>query len=181
MQVPAGIGPTVRLPSVTWAGELVVLLADPRSRRSIYAAGVVRQGVLSLWDEPAVPDPPRRVWRDWALVAVLETAALIEGVLRPDVLWRPLAIIFAVVMIPSLLWRRTHPLAVIVVVFGSLTVIDVLAPATREEPFGLYTMAFVLLLPYALARWGSGRDIVIGLVVTLGLHVVRTLGAPERR
>lgn len=136
---------------------------------------MVRQGVLSLWDEPAVPDPPRRVWRDWALVAVLETAALIEGVLRPDVLWRPLAIIFAVVMIPSLLWRRTHPLAVIVVVFGSLTVIDVLAPATREEPFGLYTMAFVLLLPYALARWGSGRDIVIGLVVTLGLHVVRTL------
>ncbi len=136
---------------------------------------MVRQGVLSLWDEPAVPDPPRRVWRDWALVAVLETAAVIEGILRPDVLWRPIAIIWAVVLIPSLLWRRTHPLAVTLVVFGSLTVIDVLAPVTRDNPFGLYTMACVLLLPYALARWGSGRDIVIGLGVTLGLHVVRTL------
>jgi signal transduction histidine kinase len=115
------------------------------------------------------------VWRDWALVAVLETAAIIEGILRPDVLWRPIAIIWAVVLIPSLLWRRTHPLAVTLVVFGSLTVIDVLAPVTRDNTFGLYTMACVLLLPYALARWGSGRDIVIGLGVTLGLHVVRTL------
>jgi signal transduction histidine kinase len=136
---------------------------------------VVRQGVLSLWDEPAVPDPPLRVWRDWALVGALIAAALVEGLLRTDVLWRPIAIGLAVALIPSLLWRRTHPLAVIIVVFGSLTVVDVLAPVTRDNTFGLDTMAFVLLLPYALGRWGSGRDIVIGLVITIGLHIVRTL------
>ena len=175
MQVPAGIGPTVRLPSVTW-------WANSSSFRPIRGRGAA--STLRVWCDRAFSrcgtSRPSRIPRvgcgaTGSSSAALETAAVIEGVLRPDVLWRPLAIILAVVMIPSLLWRRTHPLAVIVVVFGSLTVIDVLAPATREEPFGLYTMAFVLLLPYALARWGSGRDIVIGLAVTLGLHVVRTL------
>jgi signal transduction histidine kinase len=128
-----------------------------------------------MWDEPAVPNPPRRVWRDWALVAVLETAAVLEGVLRPDVTWRPIVTALCMALIPSLLWRRTHPLAVIVIVFGAITVVDVLAPVTPDDPVGLFTTAFVLLLPYALARWGSGRHIVIGLAVTVGLHVVRTL------
>lgn len=128
-----------------------------------------------MWDEPAVPDPPRRVWRDWVLIAVLETAAVLEGILRPDVTWRPIVTALCMALIPSLLWRRTHPLAVIVVVFGAITVVDVLAPVTPDDPVGLYATAFVLLLPYALARWGSGRHIVIGLAVTIGLHVVRTL------
>ena len=30
---------------------------------------------------------------------------------------------------------------------------------------GLYTMIFILLLPYALLRWGSGREIVVGLPI----------------
>ena len=131
--------------------------------------------MLSIWDEPAVPNPPARVWRDWVLVAVLEVTAVLEGVLRPDLTWRAISLVLAMVLALLLLWRRTHPLAVLVVVFGSLTVVDVLAPAPPDDAFGLYTMAFVLLLPYALARWGSGRDIVLGLVVTVGLHMVRTL------
>ena len=154
---------------------MLVLSTDPRAARSIYAAGVVRQGALSLWDEPAVQNPPRRVWRDWVLVAVLETVALLEGLLRPDVTWRPVVTVLCMTLILSLLWRRTHPLAVVVVVFGAVTVLDVLAPSTPDNPVGLFTTAFVLLLPYALARWGSGRDIVIGLAVTIGLHIVRTV------
>ena len=35
------------------------------------------------------------------------------------------------------------------------------------ETFGLYTNIFILLLPYALLRWGSGREIVIGLIIIL--------------
>lgn len=115
------------------------------------------------------------MWRDWVLVAVLEVTALLEGILRPDVTWRPVSTVLCMALIPSLLWRRTHPLAVIVVVFGAITVVDVLAPSTPDNPVGLYTTAFVLLLPYALARWGSGRDIIIGLAVTIGLHIVRTV------
>lgn len=55
-----------------------------------------------------------------------------------------------------------------------VTLIDLVAPVSSSgERFGLFTTAFVLLLPYALGRWGSGRDIVIGLAFTLGAQVLR--------
>ncbi len=38
----------------------------------------MRNAVRSLWAEPRVPDPPTRVWRDWALVAVLVPLAVLE-------------------------------------------------------------------------------------------------------
>lgn len=141
-----------------------------------YAAGVVKDGLLSLWDEPAVPDPPRRVWRDWVVVAVLLVAVVLEGTLRPDVAWRPLAIVLALGVTVSLLWRRTHPLAVVVGVMTAVTVLDVLSLTTTDgTEFGLISMVGILLLPYALARWASGRDIVIGLAVVLGGHILREL------
>ena len=44
-----------------------------------------------------------------------------------------------------------------VIVLNLATLID--GPATSV---GLYTMIYVLLVPYALLRWGSGREVVIG-------------------
>ncbi len=155
------------------AGVRIVLSAEPQREPLLYPADVVRNGLTSLWDEPAVPNPPRRVWRDWVLVGLLVTAALLEGLLRPDVTWRPAALALCLVLAVTLLWRRTHPLAVTVVVFGSISVLDLVAPYSPEATFGLYSMAFVLLLPYALGRWASGRDIIIGLVLTLGTHIIR--------
>jgi len=32
---------------------------------------MLRDAARSLWHEPRVPDPPVRVWRDWALVVAL--------------------------------------------------------------------------------------------------------------
>lgn len=140
----------------------------------LYASDVVRQGLLSVWDEPAVANPPKRVWRDWLLVGVLVPTAVLEGLLRPDVVWRPVALVTCVALVFTLLWRRTHPLAVILTVFVVVTLIDLVAPVSSSgERFGLFTTAFVLLLPYALGRWGSGRDIVIGLAFTLGAQVLR--------
>jgi signal transduction histidine kinase len=138
-----------------------------------YPAGVVTNGLLSLWDEPPAPNPPKRVWRDWVLVGGLTVSAVLEGLLRPDVTWRPVALVLCVLLAFALLWRRTYPLAVIAVVFGSVTLVDLVAPYRADSPFGLYSMAFVLLLPYALGRWASGRDMIIGLALTLGTHIVR--------
>ncbi|MFI5695400.1 hypothetical protein ACIA58_26335 [Kribbella sp. NPDC051586] len=45
--------------------------------------------------------------RDWVLVGVLMVTALLEGVFRDDVAWRPLVAIVAVGIAPVLLWRRT--------------------------------------------------------------------------
>jgi signal transduction histidine kinase len=39
--------------------------------------------------------------------------------------------------------------------------------ATPREPVGLYTGLVVLVLVYALPRWGSGREIVLGSMVIL--------------
>ena len=117
--------------------------------------------VRSLRDEPRAAAPPARVWRDWALVAVLLLTAVLEGILRTDVPWRPVALVLAVALVFPLLWRRTHPLAVVAVVFGAVIVLNLVTlidgPATSV---GLYTMIYVLLLPYALLRWGSGREVI---------------------
>ncbi|WP_130387110.1 sensor histidine kinase [Kribbella sp. VKM Ac-2569] len=128
---------------------------------------MLRNAVRSLLAEPRAPDAPRRVWRDWVLVAGLLTAAVLEGVFREDVVWRPVALVVAAVTVCALLWRRTHPLAVVAAVFGVLIVVNVVALISGDATFGLYTMICVVSLPYSLVRWGSGREILIGLAFIL--------------
>ena len=48
----------------------------------------MRTFLLSFWHEPRVPDPPRRVWRDWALVALLAPLCIVEVILRDDLPYR---------------------------------------------------------------------------------------------
>ena len=73
----------------------------------------------SLWAEPRAAAVPERVWRDWVLVGVLMVTALLEGVLRDDVTWRPFVTLVTVGLAPVLLWRRTRPLVCVVVGFGT--------------------------------------------------------------
>ncbi|KJY35959.1 sensor histidine kinase [Streptomyces sp. NRRL S-495] len=119
----------------------------------------------SLWAEPRATDAPERVSRDWVLVGVLTVTALLEGVLRGDVAWRPFATIVAVGLAPVLLWRRTHPLACVVVAFGTVLALGLASLLGGAPSVGLDTMIYLLVLVYALVRWGSGREIVIGLAV----------------
>ncbi|TCC19437.1 sensor histidine kinase [Kribbella speibonae] len=128
---------------------------------------MLRNVVRSVLAEPRALDAPRRVWRDWVLVAGLLTAAVLEGVLREDVVWRPFALVIAVAVACALLWRRTRPFAVVAAVFGALIVINVATLISGEATFGLYSMICVVLLPYSLARWGSGREILCGLVLII--------------
>jgi signal transduction histidine kinase len=119
--------------------------------------------IRSVWDEPRPADPPVRVWRDWVLVAVVVAGAVIEAVTRSDVQGRWLELATVVVLAPTLLWRRTHPLTTVVVAFVAST-----APALvlgRDLAFA--SNIFMLVLAYALFRWGSGRAMVLGAVVVL--------------
>ena len=129
---------------------------------------MIPRAVHQWWAEPRAPHPPGPGWRDWVLVAVLVAVALGETVFRTDVVWRPVALVLAVVLVLGLLWRRTHPLAVTAATFGilsGLSVVELLVgPGTSV---GLYTMVCVVLLPYALVRWGAGREIAIGLALIL--------------
>ncbi|WP_436498483.1 sensor histidine kinase [Actinokineospora sp. HUAS TT18] len=126
---------------------------------------MITNALNSLWAEPRATDAPERVTRDWVLVGVLMVTALLEGVLRDDVAWRPFATIVAVGLAPVLLWRRTHPLACVLVGFGTATALGLASLLGGSPSMGLDTMIYILVLVYALVRWGSGREIVIGLAV----------------
>jgi signal transduction histidine kinase len=128
---------------------------------------VVKNAVQSMWAEPRAPQPPTRVWRDWVLVAVLVPTAVLEGIFREGLVWRPVALVLAVALVFTLLWRRTNPLVAVVVAFGALIAVDVAALFGADGPVGLYTTVYVLLLPYSLFRWGTGREAAIGLAIIL--------------
>jgi signal transduction histidine kinase len=136
---------------------------------------VITNALRALWDEPRAPDAPERVSRDWVLVGALMVPALLEGVLRDDVAWRPFATIVAVGLAPVLLWRRTHPLACVMVGFGTGMALGLASLVSGVPSIGLTTMIYILVLVYALVRWGSGREIVIGLAVVLVAAVIGTV------
>lgn len=123
--------------------------------------------VRSLWEEPRAPDAPARVWRDWVLVGVVPVAAVLEGTLRSEVVWRPVAIALALGLVWPLLWRRTRPLAMVVITFGTVAALSVATIAADANGVGLSTSVYVLLMAYSLVRWGSGREIVLGLPLIL--------------
>jgi hypothetical protein len=101
---------------------------------------VISSVVRSLRDEPRAAAPPTRVWRDWALVALLLLTAAVEGIFRTDVPWRPVALVLAVALVFPLLWRRTHPLAVVAVVFGTVIALNLVTLINGPDTsVGLYT------------------------------------------
>ncbi|GAA3565217.1 MULTISPECIES: sensor histidine kinase [Kribbella] len=129
---------------------------------------MLRNAVRSFWAEPRAPEAPRRVWRDWVLVGLLLPTAVLEGIFRDHLVWRPVAILLGVAVVLALLWRRTAAFAVVAGVFGTLILLNVVTLLSDKESVGLYMMICVILLPYSLFRWGSGREIAIGLVFVLG-------------
>ncbi|MGW2564177.1 sensor histidine kinase [Streptomyces sp. NPDC001514] len=129
---------------------------------------MLRDDLRTLWTEPRPPDAPARVRRDWALLAAGLGGVVLEATLRENVVWRPVAVVFAVWLCLLPLWRRTRPLAMVTLAFGSTMLLQVASlVAAPREPVGLDTGAVVLVLVYALPRWGSGREIVLGGAVIL--------------
>ncbi len=117
--------------------------------------------------------PPAR--RDWVFSAIVLAAVVGEAILRRDLAWRPIAIVVGCVLAGAILLRRTRPLAAVVLAFGVFAVVDVAAFVADSDPVVLYGGAVVLVLAYALLRWGSGRDAVIGLAV-MGVTVIASAG-----
>lgn len=117
-----------------------------------------------VWDEPHAPDVPPRVWYDWALVGGLAVAALAEGTFRPDIPWRPVSVAITVALVPTLLWRRSRPLLMVAIAFGVCGLANALSGGAAPQTNAI---AFVLILPYSLFRWGSGREWVIGSLIML--------------
>ncbi len=121
----------------------------------------------SIWNEPAVPDPPPPGRADWALVAVIVPVALIEAALR-DLPWKGGYLVSVLLVAFALPWRRVVPLAVVARGLGSGGLLEVGGWVVGiEKGDGLYSGAFLLILPFSLIRWGSGRDEIVGLPIML--------------
>jgi signal transduction histidine kinase len=118
----------------------------------------------SVWNEPRPPHVPPLSWPDWALVALLVPAAVVEGALRPELPFRTLSVLVTIGLVPLLLWRRSAPLRAVAVGFGVCAVVSV---PTDGGP-DLNVLVFMLLLAYSLIRWGSGRQIVAGTAIIAG-------------
>ena len=164
-----------------------MLSAESRPARQLYAWLMVRDSLRALWNEPRPAQPPVRVWRDWALLGVAVATSLIEAVLRPDRpafglppvrTWLLAALAVSTVLAVSTLWRRTHPLAAVAVAFGTLIVWDVARIVAANGATGLSSIAVVLVLPYALLRWGSGREVAFGLGIIVVWLVTTDVADP---
>ena len=121
----------------------------------------------SVLDEPRAPSPPPRVWGDWVLVGVVVVGAVLEVGLREDLPLPWLSLLVTVGLAPTLLWRRTHPFTVVAVAFGVSVLVDVGLIVADEPALDMYTMIYFLLLPYALFRWASGREVLAGIAIIL--------------
>jgi len=128
----------------------------------------------SIWHEPRPADVPTIGRVDWLLVGAFAAAALVEGIARPDLTWRPLVTVLPLALIPALLWRRARPLVAALVGWGVAGLLAALQLTAQVGDLGLYSMMAVLVLLYSLVRWGSGREMVVGTafvaaVVALGM------------
>ncbi|NND76088.1 MAG: sensor histidine kinase [Ilumatobacter sp.] len=133
----------------------------------------MREFLRSVLTAPRVPAPPPRTRWDWALVAALAALSLLEGVLNDDMVWRQLAVALGVVMPFATLARRSHPLAMIALVFAVMGPINVTSVLLVDVPVGMANIALtVLILIYAAFRWGSGRGAITALVIVLATLAV---------
>jgi signal transduction histidine kinase len=112
------------------------------------------------------------------LVGLLVALAVVEGFLREDLVWRPFAVPVQIGLIAMLLWRRTHPLLSVAVAFGGIGLLDLATIVAGRESAGLYTMVGLVFFPYALFRWGSGRDAALGLLIMTGPYILTMIYYP---
>jgi signal transduction histidine kinase len=128
----------------------------------------------SVWREPRPADPPPVGPVDWLVAGGFAAAALVEAMARPDLGLRPLVTALALGLAPALLRRRHHPLTTCLIGFGVAGLLSILQLATRAGDLGLTAMTAILVLLYSLVRWGSGREVALGMpfvaaVVALGM------------
>lgn len=129
----------------------------------------------SAWNlPPASPLPPNRVWRDWVLIGVLPALAILEGLLRPTLPDLIPGVILTIALMPTLLWRRARPL----LMFGIGFVATELFGLVTGQDLQLYSSGYILLLVYAVFRWGSGRALLVGGAMMLVANLASVLRGP---
>jgi signal transduction histidine kinase len=137
------------------------------------------QGMIgAAWSRPraAGADGPKP--RDAVVIAALAAVCVIEGATRPDLEWPVATTLATIAILPALLWRRTRPLISVAVMTCSTCAFALAHAAAGVEPNALVATFAFLSAPYALFRWGSGRDrIACAAVIAASLLFSSSLGS----
>ena len=114
-----------------------------------------------------VEKPPARVARDWALFALILGIAVAEVAFIDEMAWRWLGVVVGLILAFATLWRRTRPLPSVALGFGAFMAVDLATTVAGAESFSLNAGLAVVVLMYALFRWGTGRQAAIGSLIAL--------------
>ncbi|MEM6988571.1 MAG: histidine kinase [Pseudomonadota bacterium] len=119
----------------------------------------------TLINEPRAPGAigPRR--GDWVLVALVTVAAVAEGVLSDAVSWPWLSVPVIVALSFTLPWRRVHPFGVVFIAYTTTGLIHLTSGFLGVHWNGPAAALFLVILPYALLRWGTGQEALLGFTV----------------
>ncbi len=110
----------------------------------------------------------------------LLTVTLVEALLRQVLVTRPDLVFVAAIGVGALWFRRTQPLLATAVAFGVAAAATLVEMVARVDHLDLSVSACVLLLPYSLLRWGSGREAAIGLCFMTAAYGVSALNGELR-
>ena len=127
--------------------------------------GLIRTAVSA---PAATPAPPRRVWRDWALLGILVPLTLVEGILQWGTPGIPAWVFVTLAILPTLLWRRQRPFTMLAIAYVATEVVSLAAGRDVQ----LVSTGFILVLVYAAFRWGTGlaRIGAVALILSL-IHI----------
>ncbi len=98
-------------------------------------------------------------------------AVFAEAVFHQDLVWRPIAIAYGCGLPIAILYRRTHGLLAVAFGFGVLVELSAATFVFGAKPVMLHSAFVVLVLAYALFRWGSGSDAARGLTIVCASYV----------
>ncbi|MEL6906367.1 MAG: histidine kinase [Planctomycetota bacterium] len=126
----------------------------------------MRRLLRSFGSEPRPPAPVRSAF-DVRLSVGIAAVMLVEAAISPEVGLGSPSLLLGLALAALIHWRRSHPLLVTAVAFGTTGVLEGIGLAIDRDVQDLHSMAVVLMLPYALFRWGSGREALLGLPIVL--------------
>lgn len=126
----------------------------------------------SLVAEPKVADPPPPYWLDGLLMLCVLIGLSIEGLVRSELVFKPVALCVIAVLSSTVLIRRSHPLLAVGLMFGAIMTLDIAALIAGRAPVEVYSGAFVLILVYSVFRWGSGKQAVACLAMMTAVVIV---------
>jgi signal transduction histidine kinase len=127
----------------------------------------------SWWAAPRPATPPARGWRDWALVALVVTAAVVEGAVRWTQLPSPalVPVLIAIGLAFTLPWRRSRTLLMVAIAFPVCLAGELVVGGDLR----FNTLVFLLILVFSLSRWAAARDAVLGAALVAAKITVSAL------